>query len=253
MALAIWLVSALNWFFSKQRQIHLIFKRSQHLKPAPVPCWEVSEGSRLLLVLCPCALKNLLFLALPMVKGKYKWCSHREKGDVCQCYNPFCLLESLVLLEYFFESRRYLPSSIFVLPWKDMGQLTPFPDGQGMAGKRVKPASRMLLWNAGGSSWLYALPVQTSSGPWACAYIFHGYITQAFEKYSCFLKITPQKLHGKKKKRVDPRNLLGVSGHTWSVRNGQLKYIFQLRGEKNSRKLHKSKLSTAFVTGSALI
>lgn len=230
MALAIWLVSALNWFSSKQRQIHLIFKRSQHLKPAPVPCWEVSEGSRLLLVLCPCALKNLLFLVLPMVKGKYKWCSHREKGDVCQCYNPFCLLESLLLLEYFFESRRYLPGSIFVLPWKDMGQLTPFPDGQGMAGKRVKPASRMLLWNAGGSSWLYALPVQTTSGPWACAYIFHGYITQAFEKYSCFLKITPQKLHGKKKliqetclELVDIHDLLEM---------GNLNIFFNSEGRK---------------------
>jgi len=41
-----------------------------------------------------------------------------------------------------------------------------------------------------------------------CAYIFHSYITQAFEKYSCYRKITPKKLN--EAERVGPRNLLGV-------------------------------------------
>lgn len=76
--------------------------------------------------------------------------------------------------------------------------------------KEWNPLPSVVSWKVGGLNSAYALQVQTTSAPWVCPYIFHSFITQAFEKYSYYLKITPKKQN--EQKRVGPRSLLRVVG-----------------------------------------
>lgn len=217
-----------------------MLKRNPYLKPSPAflagKC--LKDPDYCWFGCCThTTLKNQLppLYVLPMVKADISGVL-TEKGNFCQCYHLFCTPSGSFnsSKKHFWERPRYLSGSIFSLLWKHTGHIVGLFDGQGIAGKRVKPASKVVLWNSGGLSSVYALPVQTTSGPSVRAYIFHSHITQAFEKFSCYLKITPRKL--RKPKKSWSKKPAWSSGHIWSVGNGQLKNIlntfFSSKGDK---------------------